>query len=168
MGEFFKPWRRKIGVFTLLIACAFMTGWIRSSVNFDGIEIVSNKTKCMLSSIRGQIRWFYAHSDQARVEKRDIRFPSFALTEKHNSEFELRGKHWSLVVGDFRAMGTSVLWGHYSDLVQTPGMPVLVDQFIAQIPYWSIVIPLALLSAYLLLSIPNRLHAEKPVDRVRG
>src|SRR4051794_40257879 len=30
MGEFFKPWRRRIGVVTLLMALVFMGGWLRS------------------------------------------------------------------------------------------------------------------------------------------
>ena len=30
MGEFFKPLRRKLGVVTLLVACVFAAGWVRS------------------------------------------------------------------------------------------------------------------------------------------
>jgi len=30
MGEFFKPWRRKIGVATLVMACVFMAVWVKS------------------------------------------------------------------------------------------------------------------------------------------
>ena len=35
MGEFFKGWRRKVGVLTLLIACVFAAGWIRSPPRFE-------------------------------------------------------------------------------------------------------------------------------------
>ena len=30
MGEYFKPWQRKVGVLTLLIALVFMNGMLRS------------------------------------------------------------------------------------------------------------------------------------------
>jgi hypothetical protein len=30
MGDYFKPWRRKIGVLTLVMALAFAVGWVRS------------------------------------------------------------------------------------------------------------------------------------------
>ena len=30
MGEYFKPYRRKFGILTLMIACKFMAGWVRS------------------------------------------------------------------------------------------------------------------------------------------
>ena len=30
MGDFFKPWRRRIGVVTLMMACAITSLWIRS------------------------------------------------------------------------------------------------------------------------------------------
>lgn len=42
MRNFFKPWRRKIGVVTLLIACVFAAGWIRSYQNFDDLKVLSH------------------------------------------------------------------------------------------------------------------------------
>jgi hypothetical protein len=30
MATYFKPWRRKIGVMTLMMACVFMAAWLRS------------------------------------------------------------------------------------------------------------------------------------------
>lgn len=36
MGEsFFKPWRRKLGLLTLLMACVFAAGWVRSRFSED-------------------------------------------------------------------------------------------------------------------------------------
>ena len=37
MDEFFRGWRRKIGVLTLVMACVFMVGWVRSEAMFDMI-----------------------------------------------------------------------------------------------------------------------------------
>src|SRR5262245_25775563 len=38
MREFFKGWKRKLGVVTLGLACAFAAGWVRSYSEFDKIE----------------------------------------------------------------------------------------------------------------------------------
>ena len=38
MGEFFKGWRRKVGVVTLAMALVFMGGWVRSLVIDDFME----------------------------------------------------------------------------------------------------------------------------------
>jgi len=39
MGDFFKPWRRKIDVVTLLMACIFMAGWVRSMSIEDSMGV---------------------------------------------------------------------------------------------------------------------------------
>jgi hypothetical protein len=163
MWTYFRGWKRKIGAITLGLACVFVAEWVRSSVMFDGIEIISSNSKYSLSSVRGKIRWFYAHGDQARVEKREFRFPSFVLDENNfDSKFELRLKRWSFVLSDFRFMTGSESQLFYSDLVQAQGPPVLVNQIIAQIPYWSIVLPLTVISAWCLLTKPRTKTATKP------
>jgi len=40
MGDYFKPWRRKFGVVTLVMACVFAAGWVRSRQKFDFINLV--------------------------------------------------------------------------------------------------------------------------------
>ena len=39
MREFFRGWRRKIGVVTLVMACVFMMGWVRSAFVDNKIDI---------------------------------------------------------------------------------------------------------------------------------
>lgn len=36
MREFLRGWRRRIGVLALVLACAFMGGWVRSYSEDDG------------------------------------------------------------------------------------------------------------------------------------
>jgi len=38
MGESFKGWRRKIGVVTLVMACAFAAAWNRSRNTFERVR----------------------------------------------------------------------------------------------------------------------------------
>jgi len=161
MSDFFNGWRRKIGCVTLMMALVFTGGWVRSTFMFDGIEVVSIKSKYLISSIRGQIRWFSAHSDQARVQKQEIRFPSAELKASDKPERPTTRNQSSVIVGDFYLISETEAWGHYSDLVQTPGPRVQVSEIMAQAPYWSITIPLTLLSAFLLLSKPRKTTPKK-------
>jgi hypothetical protein len=39
MREFFRPWRRKIGIVTLLMASVFAAGWVRSLYSNDFVFI---------------------------------------------------------------------------------------------------------------------------------
>lgn len=41
MREFFKPWRRKIGVVVLALALAFMAAWVRSEYRKDVVMLTS-------------------------------------------------------------------------------------------------------------------------------
>ena len=50
MHDFFKPWRRKFGVVTLRLACAFMAGWVR---NLTKLDLLFLPPVCILSSGNG-------------------------------------------------------------------------------------------------------------------
>lgn len=55
MGEYFKPWQRKIGVVALLMACVFAAGWVRSGTVEDFVHLELLKHKICLELRRGQI-----------------------------------------------------------------------------------------------------------------
>jgi len=44
MGEFFREWRRKIGVVTLMMACVFAAGWVRTYSTRDELCAPFGKT----------------------------------------------------------------------------------------------------------------------------
>jgi hypothetical protein len=57
MGEFFRGWRRKTGIVTLLLACVLGAAWIRSYDVFDFFEIgIENRRHC-LGSFNGNLNW---------------------------------------------------------------------------------------------------------------
>ncbi len=121
MIEFFKGWRRKIGVLTLLMACAFAAVWVRSLSATDVIKIHTGEK--IPKVLRLRAGWLRSH--QGRIE----RIASLAI-----------GKHGR------PAGGTGFyLW---------------------QLPYWSVVIPLTLLSAYLLLSTTRQSIPMKIVEPI--
>jgi len=162
MKEFFKGWRRKVGCVTLLMAL-FLTGmWIRSFKIFDNFWITSLQNRNSLSSSDGCIRLGHAHANEARVTKWDVKYDSHVIKRKAKSASNFTEHDFSRVAGDFYLKSATHNWGHYSDLVQTPGPPISVRLISAQVPYWSIVIPLTLLSAWLLIS-KSRVAKPKPI-----
>ncbi len=115
MGEFFKPWRRKIGVMTLVIACVFAAGWVRSVSTFEQIEWrTSQANTCLIASGGQSLGWvIYSDTESSR--------PLYSL---HDQGINFR-------------------------------IPAGVEITISKrAPYWSVVLPITLLSACLLLTKP--------------
>jgi len=57
MGEFFHGWRRRIGLVTLMVACVFTAGWVRSLGACDQIHCSVFPSETLQSTI-SQIRWW--------------------------------------------------------------------------------------------------------------
>jgi hypothetical protein len=55
MGDFFKPWRRRIGVVTLVMACAFMGWWVRSQFYYDAVASDTRLNQLFVISERGRL-----------------------------------------------------------------------------------------------------------------
>ena len=124
MGESFKPWRRKFGLLTLVLACVFTAGWFRSHVYpvVKGVSRSDAETS-YLASRNGWLLWVHFERGVPPYTP----FVEVALPDG------------SLFTG--RGAGPLA----YRCL-----------------PYWSIVIPLTLLSAYLLLSKPRPSTRSEP------
>jgi hypothetical protein len=103
MGEFFRGWRRKVGVVTLMVACMFMAMWVR------GMSI-----------------WPAGEGFELRMELREAGI-DFGLVHVHH----LDATSWN-------------------------GSAMAFD-----IPYASIVIPLTLLSGYLLIIRPRQPNRDR-------
>ena len=140
MGDFFKPWRRKIGCVTLLMACLFMAGWVRSISDTDFVHFYcgNNSTALVLSSDRSVV-WTKFHEERSHDE---MSFPEWDTTRKKvcfDERFEWKWQWGGFSVGHCHSESSTV-W---------------------VIPYWSITIPLMLLSAYLLPSKPRISNQKK-------
>jgi len=102
MGEFFKGWRRKLGVVALALACVLSAGWARSLVERDAlIRINAHDTHGMVSADGclqwariwpdinyGPSRWLYRHDEIAKSSNQDQRI---AVGLRHN-DFDV---HWN-------------------------------------------------------------------------
>ena len=129
MREFFNGWKRKLGVVTLLTACAFAAGWVRSLTIGDQSTIRMNMNSLF---------WMISNNGW---------FGCVAVLEPNVGSTTEFFRHWTdksspspLVMGPFD--GVPYRWNWASS-----------PHFI--LPYSTLVVPLTLLSAWLLLSKPR-------------
>jgi len=131
----FKPWRRKIGVLTLVMACVFAAGWVRSLSVLNFLHRSAGLVSYMeFESSNGNLVWWstskheFANPPRLTWSIGDLQYRFQFIEDRH--------VRWSLKIWGFR-------------IGEAYRRKVWV------IPYWSIVIPLTLISAYLLLSKPR-------------
>jgi hypothetical protein len=151
MGTYFKSLRRKLGVVTLVLACVFTVGWVRSLELSDSIWFKRD----FLTSGEGFILW--SRSIGRLNAKRGFSHTAYEFT--HNP-YNGRG---TTSIYDWRRWGFA--YGKKSSLeASEDGQAIDCMTFYYCAPFWSIVIPLTLLSAWLLLS--KRQTRTTPVEPV--
>ena len=152
MGTYFHGWRRKLGVVTLGLACVFAAGWVRSHTTADSISLrTGDKTEEILHSDFSRLSWI------RYVWKSPFQHVvTFHKSESASQpdEFEQQG-----VIRQWRCWGFQ--YGR-----DTTGS-VLIEIWI--MPYYSIAVPLTLLSTFLLLtkrrpSTPKKITEPIPID----
>ena len=152
MGEFFKPVRRKIGVVTLVTAGVFMAGWVRSGSEFASVCVSVRNSLFIITSSNGSVGCYeFRGSDISGLKSTP--FPSWG--KPFLGDFP----EWAnnpLITWRLRGLG----FGVSQKPLQIGGHEVSVKL----VPYWSITIPLTLLSAFLILSKPRKSNQRKTVD----
>jgi hypothetical protein len=149
MREFFRGWRRKIGVLTLLMACVFAAGWVRSFTVTDlFVFAVGQNQTDILGSLKGSFGWQTTHQEAPHpISIYPTWIRSDNLTAKSlEAGGEAEGIRWR-----WRFLGFD---GGYLDIDSTKAAFVSV-------PYWSIVLPLTAISAFLLLSKAKTIDQEE-------
>ncbi len=151
MSEFFRGRRRKIGVLTLMMALLFMAGWIRSLVITDALIFPARQqttgsavliTFDTLFSIRNTVVWTRDHEESTEDINEPIdlgqRYPiwktSAAVSEFNDDRMKWQWRWCGFGIGKFDEERQEGVW----------------ETFVT-IPYWSIVMPLTLISAWLLV-----------------
>lgn len=129
--DFFKPWRRKIGLATLVMACVFMSGWVRSEMVSEIILIPINTRDaiCIVSS-HGRL------SVQKDINQPPPQ-PAWSTMPVSKIRNALAGKE-----------------------TQWPSIWVFYKLQGAHFPYWLIVIPLTVVSVCLLHSFSLKSKRE--------
>lgn len=154
MLSFFRGWRRKLGVVTLLMACAFAGGWVRSTRFYDDVSFQRGSRTTDLISCRDGVIWLRTCEVRARIAAGRWRWVS-EPDEGTELPFD--------VSTDLADVGWHSQWYSFH-VAETQVDPQSGYQFsVCVVPYWSIVMPLTLLAAGLLLSKPRpKKELEKP------
>lgn len=137
MREFFKGWKRKTGCVSLVLALVGLSEWISSYSFIDAIGFHWNHlTVVSLSSVRGRVVWIKDRGTLGYVLPADPLCGRRELTESDNR--------------DPFAGGTTKWRWRFCD-IELGQASRAVEKTMVAVPYWSIVLPLTLLSAWLLL-----------------
>ena len=147
MREFFNPWRRKIGAVTLVMACVFMAGWVRSRTTCDFMSFFSSDRRALHDLSSTRMGLMYIRTDQDFTgQTKSITFATRTWNLPPDTDY-LSGAemNWSIDSCGFR-FGDNF---HRS--------PQAISGITAWIiPYYVIVLPLTALSAFLLLFKPRQ------------
>lgn len=152
MCDFFKPWRRKIGVATLVMACVFAAGWVRSFYFMDAVGFDrDDNTSETFHSDRGQIIWWESSSDFDHTEFSLSRAWTLLRHGSHRCDDGM--PQFNIYTSwRFKIMG---IGSGIESALRGEGR----GRFIYA-SYWTFTVPMFLLSAWLLLSKPRM---SKPI-----
>ena len=152
MGEYFKPWRRRFGLMTLVMACVFLGLWVRSLAIYDcAICYCGLHTRHTVFSASHFIGYQYIY------ERLPERHPIFVRTNWGSNTPADGASH---LFADTR-ITWHWRWYGFSDCEYLENRLNGCRCRIWIAPYWSIVIPLTMLTAFLLLSKPRKSTSDK-------
>ena len=141
MGQFFKSWRRIAGIVTLVLALASIVGWVRSFYVNDVILFpTANAMNTWISDKHGLSWLTMAQTTEEHEEQMKEFDVPFVIAFAFPQSLDLRG--WKR---------KSTFYGF--ELFERDRHE-LTDR-VQIIPYGSIVVPLTLISLWLLLSKPR-------------
>ena len=156
MSTFFHGWRRKLGCVILAVACLLTVGWVRSMIVRDFVDL---GRVFKLPMNRGLLSGIENDRGHIAFMRTDLRPEKLRVKQ---TPFEVRG---NLRMNPAQAAeeGSEEL----AVLVDTEVTVMrVVTSPIFTVPYWSIVIPLTLISAWLLLRRSESSRTEPGMTRL--
>lgn len=152
MGDFFKGWRRKVGVVTLIVACVFMGGWICALQDIRDIAVFPSGKHTFEQFVSGEssISWIRIYDEDVIRTTPEFKRIDFSDDPSwHNGAFLDPRIEWDL---HWCGFGAGRIGG-------PPDRNWLKVCWV--IPYWSVVVPLTLISFWLLLFKPHKSTLKK-------
>ena len=153
MREFFRGWRRKVGVVTLVMASLFAAGWVRSIMMLD-IVIIPSGPFVTVTTISND-NYFGVQYHRRIDPPNGSSIPTWKHVVDSTKIKRLladRQMTWHGSIGGFRRGEIEM---------ERPGQLVVY-----LIPYWSITVPLTLVSFWLLLSALRKSTPKKIVEPI--
>ena len=160
MHTYFHGWRRKAGVVTLGLACVVTTLWVRSLSRSDDafipcgnqatLQLISQKSSLTVRKFVSRFRVATARSGPDRILLLEV-FPPTKRSLGHvafSADETTRKQLGTPYVWRFKACGLGLATFQDNELQ--------LRVAIFSIPYWTMALPLTLLSAYLILWKPRK------------
>jgi len=158
MPEFLRGWRRKVGCVVLFVACVMLGMWLKSRFMADTLTLpISHSTTLTISFFKRGIV-LVSLTEVGKFDARSI-YPRFQWTSERYPDRRTPGE----IPSPIDAMAEEAVFGfnYYGESSGFESFRILL------IPFLSVVGPLTLLSAYLLLYRPRRVtDPAKPVNSV--
>jgi len=162
MREFFKGWRRKTGCVALIIAAALAGGWVRSREIHDRIWFAFPASLQLIYSRQGCIVWQCerpSSTNKLRLPRTKIDWlsqyapaPGLPVNRDellgYDVDWQWKWSQFNFGSGRYAIVDDPMEEGIH------PVQPFFDRLTVWTLPYWSIIIPLTLLSACLLLTGP--------------
>jgi len=168
MGDYFKGWRRKFSVLTLIMACVFMGGWVRSITTPDQIKVSAGKYDFhLLTSAGGQITWERAEEIPECIAdwlpgSRQFLHPYGSggpIIHARMLDYTDVQLLWRFKFGEFD-LGQGLL------PFNEPEWNFEVRLTECVLPYWAIVLTLTLISCWFLVSKPRKSNRNKITEPI--
>ena len=165
MREFFRGWKRKVGVFTLLMACLFAAGWVRNLRSPDAIAFsIHDKVVCQVFSQDGTFKMRLITSEFPVRPPIAVTptYKTVELTKPYYSSGITRS-HAAPVEERMFSPGERSRWNvhGYGFVVGSFKSKIFaVRVFVLALPYLPTVATLTLVSAWLLLSKPRTIRPK--------
>ena len=179
MREFFKGWRRKTGCVTLVMAFLFSGIQIRSIVVCDKIVVTLRGWKTFVYSERGRVCWYtWDEHSRHRIDSENLKVLGIESTGRSSKDSkallssfpEWRSERLSQPIPPPPGKWAPDLDERFAFVTGDPlaGFPstdmLNADVFtlngvaysMRSASYWMLVLPLTLLSAYLILCKPRK------------
>ena len=157
MKEFFRGWRRKAGVLTLLMACLFMAAWVRSFSTIDWLTLATWNSYWRLTIEHGVVelsRYRYVSGDRPQLSFKNGGLKSWTSESLVNPDGQISSYgtcRANLATADTNTEFCGLAYATRKWITPT----FVVDESFFVFTYHYVTIPLSLLSAYLLLSKPR-------------
>ncbi len=163
MGEFFRGWRRKVGCITLMLACVFAVAWVRSIGREEGGYLDSKgQTPLMICSRNNFLTIIIARHFTRPVVFTQLKFRWFdgSCPEETNEDYwTLANAGFANIVTKAQTFGGMMIGSAFDTSVSNP-----LKKWFVSFPYWLINISLTFVSAYLLISKPQRASQKKLIE----
>ena len=153
MGEFFKGWRQKLGLLTLLMACVAMGGWVRSfSVMDEIVTRIDDQNIYHFRSTDSKVSWCRVREQHPFQES--FLKTYFSTPSQVNHFFRERDDiQWR-----WQCLGFE-----FGRLIQNGSQ---MELEIWSVPYWPIAVSLTLISLWLVLAKPHKSTSDKTTETI--